>query len=82
MSDFEDILKRENKIIKELFISNGSQTQLSHVKEEFCNFIKNSQNNEKDLIKLSDFYSHFKPQQEKVSKGLADCIFSCFSRTK
>ena len=68
MSDTEFKLKETNKIHKDLFNSNGAETQLKNLKEVFTRFIKNSKNSPNSFIKLFDFYSTCRPHHRTVSK--------------
>ena len=78
MSDTEYKLKETNKIHKDLFNSNGAETQLKNLKEVFTRFIKNSKNRPDYFIKLIDYYSTCRPYHHNISKELIECVCSCF----
>ena len=74
MSETEFKLKEENKFIKELFNSNGDETQFKHIKE----MIQHSIISSTFVIKLLDIFSKYRPHHHNISKQLIECVYSRF----
>ena len=71
-------LKEENEFLKELFNYNYNETPLEHLKEILSNLIKNSKNDSKYFFDLLEFYSLCRPYQQRVTRELIECVYSCF----
>ena len=79
MCEIDFKLKAENENNKELFNFNGAETQIKRIKEIFTNSIQNSKNNcAINFIHFLNFYSLCRPHQQRVSKELVECVYSCF----
>ena len=78
MSDVDTKIKEGNEHIKELFLFNGDNTQLKHIKELFLNYIRKSDNGPRFFILFLEHYSLSRPNQHHVSKELIECIYSYF----
>ena len=78
MSDIEAKLKAKNENIKELFSFNGSEPQKMHIKKNFTNYIRKTQNCPKNFIHLIEHFYKSRPHQHNISRELIECAYSSF----